>query len=345
MMGDTDRVGYMASVLVTGGAGYVGAHAAKALARGGITPVVFDNLSTGHRHNIRFGPFEEGDIRDTPRLAGVMQSHAVTAVLHFAASIEVANGEQAPAAFQDNNVAGTQSVLEAMRISDVKQLVFSSTAAVYGAPEYTPIDERHPCNPVNVYGETKRAAERRIHDFAAAHGVQYVCLRYFNAAGADPDGEIGEEHEPETHLIPNALKAAAGRGGPMKLYGGDYDTPDGSCVRDYVHVHDLAAAHLAALAALEGGARALACNLGSGRGHSVREVLDAVETVTGRPVPFEIAPRRAGDVPVLTADPSFARRALGFTGAHSALEAIVRDAARFHAAQWGMALPGKAGRS
>lgn len=335
----------MASVLVTGGAGYVGAHAAKALARGGITPVVFDNLSTGHRHNIRFGPFEEGDIRDTPRLASVMQGHAVTAVLHFAASIEVANGEQSPAAFHDNNVAGTQSVLEAMRISGVKQLVFSSTAAVYGAPEYTPIDERHPCNPVNVYGKTKRDAERRIHDFASAHGVQYVCLRYFNAAGADPDGEIGEEHEPETHLIPNALKAAVGRGGPMKLYGGDYDTPDGSCVRDYVHVHDLAAAHLAALVALEGGARALACNLGSGRGHSVREVLDAVKTVTGRPVPFEIAPRRAGDVPVLTADPSFARLALGFTGVHSALEAIVRDAARFHAAQWGMALPGEAGGS
>ncbi len=323
-------------VLVVGGAGYIGAHICKALAARGDTPIVFDDFSSGHAHAVRWGPVVRGDIRSADDLDRAFSDHAPDAVMHFAANIEVGEGQRFPLRFWDNNVAGVVALLAAMARAGVKPLVFSSTCAVYGGPETVPITEAERCKPVSVYGRTKRAVEQLLADVSAVDGVRYAALRYFNAAGASPDGEIGEEHDPETHLIPNALKAAAGIGGEMKLFGTDYDTRDGTCIRDYVHVMDLADAHLAALDKLTAGERELIVNLGTGHGASVLEVLQAVEAVTGRKPPYQVQARREGDAPVLSADLSHARHVLDFEPKRSDMETIIADAWRFHRSKWSL---------
>jgi UDP-glucose-4-epimerase GalE len=323
------------NVLVIGGAGYVGSHAAMALSQAGLTPIVVDNLSGGHQSAVQWGPFERCDMRDTAALTTIMSKHRPYAIMHFAASIEVGIGEREPLAFFDNNVAGTISVLKAMQETGVDKLVFSSTCAVYGNA-LPPLTEDTPHNPASVYGRTKSIVEGLIGDCVRAHGLNAVALRYFNACGAALSGGIGEQHDPETHLIPNALKAACGLGGAMKVFGTDYPTPDGTCLRDYVHVSDLATAHVAALDLLarEGGFHAI--NLGTGNPYSVLEVLAAVERATGKRVPHDLAPRRAGDVAVLTADVSKARDKLGFTPRYSDIDTIVGSAWAFHRKAWGI---------
>lgn len=324
----------MATILVVGGAGYIGAHVCKALAARGDTPVVFDNLSAGHEHAVKWGPLVRGDIRSPDDLGAAFETHAPDAVMHFAANIEVGEGQRFPLRFWENNVSGVVTLLGAMERAGVKPLVFSSTCAVYGEPEVVPITENESCKPVSVYGQTKRSVEQLLDNVALVDGVRYAALRYFNAAGASPDGEIGEEHDPETHLIPNALKAAAGIGGHMKLFGTDYDTRDGTCIRDYVHVMDLADAHLAALDKLLAGERKLIANLGTGHGASVLEVLQAVEKVTGLKPPYDVQPRRPGDAPILSADISYASEMLGFDPKRSDIEQIIEDAWRFHKVVW-----------
>ncbi len=322
------------NILVAGGAGYVGSHAAKRLAAAGLTPIVFDNLSTGHREAVLWGPFIKGDIRDRRALSAAFAEYRPAAVMHFAACIEIGEGERDPEGFWNNNVGGTLSLLSSMRAAGVQAIVFSSTCAIYGQPEATPITEGEKQKPASTYGRTKLAAETMLGDFARAYGMRYGILRYFNASGADPEGRIGEEHDPETHLIPNALKAASGFSGPMRLFGADYDTPDGTCIRDYIHVEDLAEAHLLAVSHLLQGGSSFTINLGSGIGCSVREVLTAIADVTGRPVPYEILPRRAGDVARLVADPSAARDLLGFRTSRSDIRVIIKDAWRYHSAKW-----------
>jgi UDP-glucose-4-epimerase GalE len=326
----------MVKILVVGGAGYIGAHVCKALAARGDTPVVFDNLSSGHEHAVKWGPLVRGDIRSPADLDGAFAEHAPDAVMHFAANIEVGEGEKQPLRFWDNNVGGVISLLAAMKRAGVKPLVFSSTCAVYGEPDQVPITEAETCEPVSVYGRTKRAVEIFLADLARVGEVRYAALRYFNAAGASPEGEIGEEHNPETHLIPNALKAAAGIGERMSLFGTDYNTRDGTCIRDYIHVVDLADAHLAALDRLIAGQREIVSNLGTGHGASVLEVLNAVEAATGVKPPYRVEPRRPGDVPILSADLTRARTVLGFEPKHSHIETIVADAWRFHRKAWGV---------
>ncbi|MEW5729225.1 MAG: UDP-glucose 4-epimerase GalE [Pseudomonadota bacterium] len=319
----------MLSVLVTGGAGYVGSHACKALAASGWQPVVYDNLSTGHRELVRWGPLEEGDVGDAERLSEVVARHRPQAVMHFAASSLVGDSVRDPARYYRNNVASTLTLLDVMRRHGVEHVVFSSTCATYGHPDKVPIAEDAPQRPINPYGWSKLMVERLLADHGAAYGIQWAALRYFNAAGADPDGECGEEHEPESHLIPRALMAAAGRLPHLELFGADWPTPDGTCVRDYVHVTDLARWHAAALDHLVHGNGSLALNLGTGQGWSVREVLSAVERVTGRPVPIRTSARRAGDPPVLVADPSRARAVLGADPAFTDMDAIVDTAWRW----------------
>lgn len=314
------------AVLVTGGAGFVGSHACKALSRAGFLPVVYDNLSNGVRDAVRWGPLEVGDLEDEPRLAAVIESYRPVGVMHFAAFIEAGGSVREPERFYRNNVSGTLSLLKVMHAVGVRHLVFSSTAAVYGEPNAVPIDERHPLRPVNPYGRSKLMVEDVIADVSHATGLRYAALRYFNAAGADPDGELSENHDPETHLIPLALESVMGLRPEFVVYGEDYDTADGTCVRDFVHVSDLAAAHVAALGRLVEGGDSLVANLGSGAGFSVREVLDAVERTTGRRVPIRRGERRAGDPAVLVADPTLAREALDWRPRLSGLDRILRDA-------------------
>lgn len=316
------------TILVTGGAGYVGSHAAKALAAAGYVPVTVDNLSRGHRWAVRWGPLEEGDLLDRAFLEGVMAKWRPDAVLHFAGLIAVGESVAAPDLYYRNNVTGSLNLLEAMHRFQIDRIVFSSTAAVYGAPDSVPIPETAPCRPVNPYGTGKAMVEAMLRDFGAAYGLRSIALRYFNAAGADADGDTGEAHDPETHLIPLALDAALGNGGRLQVHGDDYPTPDRTCVRDYIHVADLADAHILALGALDRAPAGTgdAYNLGTGRGASVREVLAAVERVTGRSVPHAFGPRRPGDAPELVADPARAREALGWTPSRSDLDGIVRTA-------------------
>jgi UDP-arabinose 4-epimerase len=316
-------------VLITGGAGYIGSHTAKLLALSGTEPVVYDNLVTGNRSAVRWGPFVQGDILDTEHLARVLAQHQPDAVIHFAASAYVAESVADPSKYYRNNVTGTLSLLEACRQAGVCKVIFSSSCATYGLPDMLPIREATPQNPINPYGKTKLIGEQMLHDYAAAYGLRYVALRYFNACGADPEGELGEWHDPETHLIPRALLAAAGKAPRLEVFGTDYDTDDGTAVRDYIHVTDLAAAHSLALDHVIAGHGNLAVNVGTGRGSSIREVLETIAKVTGRNVPIEVRPRRAGDPPSLFADPTFAREALGFTPLHSDLGTIVRTAAPF----------------
>ncbi len=324
----------MPAVLVAGGAGYIGSHTCKALAAAGFTPVVYDDLSSGHRWAVRWGPLEIGDIRDEVRLTEVLLRYRPVAVLHFAAVIAVGESVADPGKYYRTNVGGSITLLEAMRAQGIDTLVFSSTAAVYGMPVHQPINESQPRLPVNPYGSSKAMVEQMIVDHAAAYGLRWVALRYFNACGADPAGEIGEAHDPELHLIPRALMAVAGRLSHLDLFGTDYPTPDGTCIRDYIHVSDLAAAHVEAVRHLLGGGASLAANLGVGQGFSVREVISAVEAATGRTVPVRFGPRREGDPPVLTADPGLAMDSFGFLPRFTDLTEIVATAWHWHQAHW-----------
>ncbi|MCW5713929.1 MAG: UDP-glucose 4-epimerase GalE [Bauldia sp.] len=317
-------------VLVTGGAGYVGSHACKALARAGYRPVTYDSLATGHDWAVRWGPLEVGDIRDETRLVDVMRRYRPEAVLHFAASAYVGESVTHPAEYYSNNVVGSLTLLNAMRRSDIGRLVFSSTCAVYGVPKAMPIAEDAPTDPINPYGATKQAVERMLADFSEAYGLRSIALRYFNAAGADPELETGEDHDPETHLIPIVLEAAAGIRPFVTIHGTDHPTPDGTCVRDYTHVSDLATAHVLALARLGEGGGAPAINLGNGIGVSVAEVVEAARTVTGRPIAVVAGPRRAGDPPTLVADPHLARSELGWRAGMPSIDAIIRTAWEWH---------------
>jgi UDP-glucose 4-epimerase len=317
-------------VLVCGGAGYIGAQLAKVLAQSGCEVTVFDNLSTGHRAAVRWGALVEGDLRDRTALARLFGAHSFDAVMHFGALSQVGESVRMPLAYYENNVTGSLNLLDAMHRAGVERLVFSSTAAVYGTPQQPFIDESHPTRPINPYGASKLMIERMLEDAAQAHGLRSVALRYFNAAGADPDGETGEWHEPETHLIPNVLRRALGQGEALQVFGTDYDTRDGTCVRDYVHVHDLAQAHVLALDYLGGHAGAHRFNLGSGQGFSVMEVIEAARQVTGKPVPFDEAPRRAGDPPVLVADAQRAKKELGWQPRFDDMRIIVESAWRWH---------------
>lgn len=320
----------MARVLVTGSAGYIGSHACKALASVGYTPISFDNLVYGHPWAVRWGPLETGDIADRARLDEVIDGYQPTAVMHFAAYAYVGESVQDPGKYYRNNVAGTLTLLEAMRDHGIDQLIFSSTCATYGIPDSVPIREDLPQNPINPYGASKLMIERMLQDFEVAHGLRSIALRYFNAAGADPDGEIGEAHDPETHLIPLVLDAAAGKRPAITVFGDDYDTPDGTCIRDYIHVSDLADAHVLALKALEAGAKTTAYNLGNGQGFSVREVIDSAARVTGRQVPFVVGPRRAGDPAVLVGDASRAIRELGWRPQLNDIDTMIDTAWQWH---------------
>ncbi len=312
-------------VLVTGGAGYIGSHACKTLAAAGHEPVAYDDLSHGHRWAVKWGPLEVGDTVDEARLAEVMARHRPDAVMHFAALTSVAESIAHPARYYEVNTVGSICLLRAMQGAGVNRIVFSSTAAVYGVPASTPIVEEAEPAPINPYGRSKQMVERILADTAAAIGLRATALRYFNAAGADPAGELGEAHDPETHLVPLVLEAAR-TGSTVTVFGHDYPTPDGTCVRDYIHVTDLARAHVLALEAL-GGAGALATyNLGTGAGLSVRSIIALAADVTGREIAVTTGPRRPGDPPVLVADPAKARAELGWTPVHSSAREIVETA-------------------
>jgi UDP-arabinose 4-epimerase len=316
------------TVLVTGGAGYIGSHACKALAAAGLTPVVYDNLSRGFEWAVKWGPFERGDILDRPRLEAVIRRHRPIAVMHFAAFAYVGESVAYPATYYRNNVVGSLALLEAMRAGGVDRIVFSSSCTTYGVHGTDPIGEDTLQAPVNPYGVTKLLVEQALRDFGVAYGLRAVALRYFNAAGADLDGEIGEAHDPETHLIPLVLEAAA-TGAPLTVFGYDYPTPDGTCIRDYVHVTDLADAHVAALRSMDQASGFRAYNLGSGRGFSNLEIIAAARRQTGCEIPIKMGPRRAGDPPVLTADASKAGRELGWTPRRSSLDDIIGTAWRW----------------
>jgi UDP-arabinose 4-epimerase len=318
------------SILVTGGAGYIGSQTCKALANAGHRPIAFDNLSLGHRWAVRWGPLIEADLLDTQAIAEALREHEVTAVIHFAASAYVGDSMRDPAAYYRNNFLTTLRLLDAMRMADVNTLVFSSSCSVYGNPIRLPIDETHPTAPLSPYGQTKLDCENALRWFQVAHGLRWIALRYFNAAGADLDGEIGEDHEPETRLVPRAILAAMGEGPPLQIFGTDYATADGTAVRDYVHVSDLAAAHLLALTRLENGLDSQVLNLGTGTGHTVRQVMDAVRDVGGKAVPEQQTPRRAGDAPELVADADRARTLLGWSPRCTSLLTIVETAWRWH---------------
>jgi UDP-arabinose 4-epimerase len=313
-------------VLVTGGAGFIGAHACKALAETGALPVAFDNLSNGHADAVRWGPLVRGDVRDRGALISAIRQFRTTTIMHFAASAYVGESVTDPALYFNNNVGGMIALLDAARETKIRQFVFSSSCATYGAPDIVPISEHAPQMPINPYGRTKLICEQMLKDYDAAYGLRHVNLRYFNAAGADPSGLIPERHEPETHLLPLALRAAMG-GPTLQVFGNDYNTDDGTCVRDYIHVNDLARGHLFALRYLEMGRASLDVNLGSGQGHSVLDVVAAVARVTGRTVPIRFAPRRAGDPPVLLADPKRAARLLGFKTELSDIDTMAATAA------------------
>ncbi|MBU1003363.1 MAG: UDP-glucose 4-epimerase GalE [Proteobacteria bacterium] len=323
----------MLPVLVTGGAGYIGSHTCKALARAGFAPVAVDNLVHGHEWAVKWGPLERGDIGDRVFLDDVFARHRPVAVLHFAAFIAVGESVADPQKYYANNVAGTLNLLGAMRAAECSRIVFSSTAAVYGEPLQVPIAEDHPLAPVNPYGRSKLMIEQMLRDFDQAYGTGSICLRYFNAAGADPDGELGEDHDPETHLIPLAVEAALGFRPPLKIFGDDYDTPDGTAVRDYIHVTDLADAHVLAVNRLLDSARTEAFNLGTGKGNSVREIVDAIQRASGREVPYDIAPRREGDAARLVASAEGAGTTLGWRPRYTDIETIVNTAWNWHSSR------------
>lgn len=314
-------------VIVTGGAGFIGSHTCKRLAEAGYLPVTVDNLRTGHADAVKWGPLEQLDLRDTPAVTEVLHRYGARTVIHFAACAYVGESVTDPDLYYDNNVGGMISLLSAMNSQGVRQLVFSSSCATYGIPQDVPISETTPQVPINPYGRTKLIGEMMVQDHARAYGLRAAVLRYFNAAGADPSGTLQERHDPETHLIPLALMAAAGTGPPLKVFGTDYPTPDGTCIRDYIHVTDLADAHLLALKHLEQDGPELVVNLGSGRGLSIREILEAIAKLTGKKVPHAFAPRRPGDPAELVAKPDLAERVLKFRARRSDIDSILADAA------------------
>jgi len=316
-------------ILVTGGAGYIGSHTIKELLRDGREVVALDNLSAGHRELVLCEEFVEGDLADLGLLRKTFRRYPIEAVIHFAAYTAVGESVADPQKYYANNVAAGLNLLRAMLEAGVKRIVFSSSAAVYGDPVRVPIPEDHPKDPKNPYGRTKLVFEGALRDYGAAYGLRHVSLRYFNAAGSDPEGEIGELHDPETHLIPIVLEAAAGRRPHLEIYGTDYPTKDGTAIRDYIHVTDLARAHVLALRALEEGRAAEAYNLGTGQGYTVREVVEVCRRVTGREIPVLAGPRRAGDPAALVADPSRAKRDLGWDPQFTALDPIVETAWRW----------------
>ncbi|MES2983749.1 MAG: UDP-glucose 4-epimerase GalE [Pseudomonadota bacterium] len=317
------------AILVAGGAGYIGAHVCKALAAAGYTPVTLDDLSAGHADFVRFGPLVRACVSDGEAVARTIAEYGIVAVIDLAGSIEVGASVSDPLHYYDNNLAKKIRFLRTLAIGGVRAFVFSSTAAVYGEPQAVPIHESHPCQPKNPYGWSKLMFEQLLRDFAAAGGPNFMALRYFNAAGASPDGDIGEAHDPETHLIPRACLASLGRIAPLEIFGNDYDTPDGTAIRDYIHVSDLAAAHVRAVEALLRGAPSAAYNLGNGIGTSIGDILQCFARI-GHPVPHRFAPRRAGDPTRLVADASAARAALGWAPAHTDIEMIVRSAYQWH---------------
>ena len=319
--------GRQGRVLVTGGAGYIGAHCCKALSEAGYEPICYDNLSTGHAEFVRWGPLVIGDVQDATKLANTFETHhGIIAVVHFAAFSSVAESVRDPHEYYRNNLAGTIAVLHAMRSAGCLNLVFSSTGAVYGSADSKPIPESFSCSPTNPYGSSKWMIERLLSDYRAAYGLSSFCLRYFNASGADPSGLIGERRDRETHLIPRALMTIQGQLPELEIYGDDYDTPDGTAIRDYIHVVDVAAAHVLALEKLLAGHPGGCLNLGTGTGFSVKQVVAALEKTTGKPVPYTIRQRRPGDPAVLVADPSLARAVLNFGPKHSEIETIASTA-------------------
>ena len=318
------------NILVTGGAGYIGSHTCKALKQAGYQPITFDNMVYGHEWAVKWGPLVKGDILDGDTLDAVFKQYAPLAVLHFAAFAYVGESVSDPEKYYRNNVMGTLSLLSAMRRAGCKNIVFSSTCATYGVPNELPLREDHPQKPINPYGWTKLMMEQTLSDFDTAYGVRYAALRYFNAAGADPDCEIGEEHDPETHLIPLVIAATQGKRGNVEIYGTDYDTPDGTCIRDYIHVTDLAVAHIQALEYLQDKDESLVVNLGTGNGQTVRQVIRAVEKVSGKVTPVKEGPRRPGDPPGLYAYADKAYKSLGWKPRYGDIETIVDTAWKWH---------------
>lgn len=316
-------------ILVTGGAGYIGSHAVRYLLRAGHEVWAYDNLVTGHRQSVPDGLLIVGDLHEGDKLRAVLREHLIDAVMHFAAFALVGESVADPAKYYRNNVVASLSLLEAMRLEGVQRIVFSSTTATYGAPERIPIREDEPQRPINPYGFAKLVVERALSDYAAAYGLSYAALRYFNAAGAAPEGDLGEDHTPESHLIPITLQVALGQREKITIFGEDYPTPDGTCIRDYIHVDDLADAHVRALDRLRPG-EGLRLNLGLGTGYSVREVIETCRKVTERPIPEEIGPRRPGDPPELIADSSRAREVLGWEPRYTRLEQIIQTAWKWH---------------
>ena len=323
------------TVLVVGGAGYIGSHMVKMLRLHGYRVVVADDLSSGRRESVAQHELHVGDIGDEGFVTRVLEVAKPDAVMHFASFIQVGESVADPARYYRNNVTATQVLIDAMRSAGVFRFIFSSTAAIFGDPVYTPIDEQHPTQPINPYGRSKLFVEQMLEDYDRAYGMKAVCLRYFNAAGADPEAQLGECHEPETHLIPLVLQAAAGRRPCITVFGTDYDTPDGTCIRDYIHVEDLCAAHLLALARLLGGGGSGRFNLGNGNGFSVREVIDAAVRVTGRRIQVQTADRRAGDPPCLVANSKLARRELGWNPRFEELDRIIGHAWAWEQAHFG----------
>ena len=323
----------MRNILVVGGAGYIGSHMVKLLLECGHEVTTLDNLSTGHADAVLGGELIKGDLADREFLRTVFSNRRFDAVMHFASSIEVGESVTDPAKYYRNNVANTLNLLDSMVQAGVRQFIFSSTAAVYGLPRETPIGETHPTEPLNPYGRTKLVVERALEDYERAYGLKSVCFRYFNAAGADPSGKLGERHDPESHLIPRVLQAASGRLAEFKVFGTDYETPDGTCIRDYVHVSDLCNAHLAGLDHLFRTRQSHRFNLGNGNGYSVKEVIETAHRITGRTFPVQYGPRRAGDPPRLVADSALARRDLGWKPRYPELRTIIEHAWKFELTQ------------
>ena len=325
----TEQASDKPAVLVAGGAGFIGAQTCKALHRAGYLPVTLDNLSKGYAPQVKWGPLHQGDLRDADLVKSLVRQYGIKGALHFAAFIEVGESVRDPLKYWDNNVNAAVAFAGALIEAGVEAFLFSSTAAVYGTPLVSPIPESHPTNPINPYGWTKLVFERALADFGAAYPFRWTALRYFNAAGADLDGEIGESHEPESHLIPLAAEAALGKGKPLTVFGNDYDTPDGTAIRDYIHVVDLAEAHVEALGRLIEGGENLIMNVGTGSGHTVLEVLQAADRVTGGKVPYSVGPRRAGDPPALVADAGEIQRRFSWRPRFSDLDTIIRSAWRW----------------
>ncbi len=320
----------MTNILVTGGAGYIGSHACKALSKAGYTPVTYDNLVTGWQDAVKFGPFEQGDLLDRQRLDEVFAKYEPAAVMHFAALSQVGEAMSQPGRYWSNNVTGSLNLIEAAVAANCLNFVFSSTCATYGEHDNVVLDENTPQHPLNSYGASKRAIEDILRDFQSAHDLNHVIFRYFNVAGADPDSEVGEFHRPETHLVPLMLDAIDGKRGALTVFGTDYDTPDGTCIRDYVHVCDLVDAHVLGLKWLEQGKESRVFNLGTGSGFSVMEVIEHSKAVTNQTVPYTIGPRRAGDCTKLVSGSTRAESELGWQPKRSTLETMVADAWRWH---------------